>query len=423
MTTTSPVSDIVEVTATISSGISQGADFGRVMLLSADARIGLKDRIQSFSQYATIERKYPGSVMLEPARAYFSQIPAPPPLNVGKWFKEDQASIIRGTNRPTLGDLTDLGSGYTLTVNGNTATTGTLGGAANFAAVATVLQTAAVSAVTGSTVVYNATSGSFDIGLPAGTSFTTNPTGTIATLIGWDTAEIANGILAETITDALTAVETAGDFYWTVVGPDTTASSDILAVADWVIAREGKYFIYEANGVGGLTTGDTTSVFARLFAKGSDRVQVVYGSVDDGKDIAIAGKFSSIDFNGFNTLLNIHGQDLPGTMGDNLTEAQIAEIRRKNGTFYHRWAGGGIVFGGRSTSGQFVDVVYALDWMKVTVANQVFDSLRRSNRVAHTVLTAASIIFRPAAVCATRLLLRRLSNTWLATVTFIQSSA
>ena len=161
-------------------------------------------------------------------------------------------------------------------------------------------------------------------------------------------------------------------------------TADIVGIADWVTANELKYMVWEENAPAALTANETTSTFAMLAAKSANHLAVIYGGTDDGKDMAIEAQFSEVDFNGLNTLLVSHGKVLTGSAGDALTSAQIAEIERKNGSYYQKLGVGGFVVGGKATSGQWIDVVYALDWMKGTMQVEVFNALTRSRRVPQT---------------------------------------
>ena len=91
-----------------------------------------------------------------------------------------------------------------------------------------------------------------------------------------------------------------------------------------------------------------------------------------------------MDFNGFNTLLAIHGKRLNGSVGDNLTSAQIDEINRKKLNYYQKYGTVGYVTNGWAVDGQFIDINYGLDWMVNAMEIEVFNALTATRRVPQT---------------------------------------
>ena len=90
------IDEIVEINASISAGAGPGADFGRVMLVTTDTRITVENRTQEFDDIGAVADAFPSGNILEQARTYFRQVPTPPPLKVGRWYKVPQVSKLTG---------------------------------------------------------------------------------------------------------------------------------------------------------------------------------------------------------------------------------------------------------------------------------------------------------------------------------------
>ena len=403
--TTNRIDDIVQIDATISAGAGPGPDFGRVMLVTLDTSTSVENRVQVFDDIAAVAKEFPSGNVYESALAYFRQEPTPAPLKVGKWFKTAQASRVNGGAHATLATLVALTDTWTLAINGTTVTPATLAGDVSLAEVATGVQ-AAIRATAGSplgftnaTVSYIVASARFELTLGDNVIFVAPPSGTLAVNMGWSDGTVINGNDAETVAEGGAAIQGEGQFYWTCLSDDISDVADILAWANYTIAANKKYFFWDESNAGTLVTNESTGTAAQLSDLGAGHVAVIYGSEDDGKAIEIASQFSTVDFNGFNTLLAIHGKTLIGSRGDNLTSQQITELERKKINYYQRYGTIGYVVNGWSVDGQFIDVNYSLDWMVNAMEIQVFDALRSARRTPQTPAGVATIRAALRSVC------------------------
>lgn len=204
---------------------------------------------------------YFGSSSEEYARArfYFSwiskNITNAKKLQFARWAQVDAAPRIYGARLAvTLADLQLITAGtLSLTAGANTASLSAidLSGAASFAAVATILQTA-IRAATGTqfttaTVTYDAVAGAFNFvgsvaeAAPISVTVTGGPND-IATRIGWGTSAIFSpGVDATSLTDTLDAsADASTNFGSFLFMPDLT-TSEIAEVAAWNGARNVEF--------------------------------------------------------------------------------------------------------------------------------------------------------------------------------------
>ena len=292
--TTNRIDEIVQITATISAGGGPGPDFGRVMLITTDNTISIEDRVQEFDDAASVARKFPSGDVLLGAQAYFRQVPTPPPLKLGKWFRTTQISQLTGTAPDTLTALQALAATWTLSINGTTIATISLAAIASLTAMAAAIQTqirlqTGVPALANATVFFTAATGRFQLTLSNDAVFTENPNGTLANALGWDDGAIVNGNAAETIAEGMAAIVGETQFYWLVVDDSIDSATDVLAFANWAISANKKFFIWDEDDAGALVPNEEVSLGAQLALLGTGHVAVMYSGTRDGKAIGDGG--------------------------------------------------------------------------------------------------------------------------------------
>jgi hypothetical protein len=200
---------------------------------------------------------YFGSSSEEYARAlfYFSfvskNITAPQKLQFARWANVASEPRIYGTRLTSTLTALQAFSAGTLSITAGADTASLTGldfsGAASFAAVATILQTA-IRAASGdqfatAVVVYDATAGAFNF---TGTDAEAAPVAVtvtggandVATAIGWGpSAVFSPGVDVTAIADALTASADASTNFGSFLLMPTVTTDEILAAANWNAAR------------------------------------------------------------------------------------------------------------------------------------------------------------------------------------------
>lgn len=204
---------------------------------------------------------YFGSASEEYLRAlfYFSfvskNITAPQKLQFARWPKTAAAPRIYGAKLAvTLATLKLITTGtLTITAGANTANLTGLdfSGAASFAAIATILQTA-IRAATGAqfttaTVTYDATAGAFNFvgsatGAAAMSVTVTGGSNDIATRIGWGpSAVFSPGVAVATITDTLNASADGSTNFGSFLFLPTLSDDEVVEAANWNAARNVEF--------------------------------------------------------------------------------------------------------------------------------------------------------------------------------------
>jgi hypothetical protein len=67
-----------------------------------------------------------------------------------------------------------------------------------------------------------------------------------------------------------------------------------------------------------------------------------------------------------------------------LTQRQVSNVENKNATWYMTTAGVPMTSNGQVASGEYIDVVHGLDWLKARIQNLVFTALNNVDKVPYT---------------------------------------
>jgi len=192
---------------------------------------------------------------------YFSwiskEITRPRKLSFGRWVETNQAPMIYGGRlTQTLAQLKTITAlGFALTMGGVTNQIDSLdfSGAADLAAIATIIQTKIRTKTglqwTAATVTYNATRGSFDLvggsAVAADISVEAPSSGDdISSAIAWlvsDDAIWSDGKLAESITDTLTLSDSISDNFGSFLFIPSLTIDQVIEAAEWNLAQNVKY--------------------------------------------------------------------------------------------------------------------------------------------------------------------------------------
>lgn len=139
-----PLSRVVDVRASISPSAPLRPEFGRTLLITTQGA-SLRPpnhRTMAFSDLIGVATIVPTtSSLYKKATEYFTQRPYPKDLVIGRWMDTAQTAQILGGTHGTLAAMQALSAG-SLTMSGQTASAIDLSSTANFAAVATAVQTA-----------------------------------------------------------------------------------------------------------------------------------------------------------------------------------------------------------------------------------------------------------------------------------------
>ncbi|MCK5607377.1 DUF3383 family protein [Candidatus Pacearchaeota archaeon] len=406
------IDKIVRVTSQITGGGVLRRDFGILMFVTTDASV-LGTGSNRIAVVANADDASIFALGTEPRTAMdilYQQVPFPKNCVIGRWINADVEGELLGVEPSAfsvLNAISDasfecLGEDFTLidlTVPADLAGIATL--------IETALQTSAQAQLVAATCTYNVTEGRFEV--KTGTTgvdalltvfSTTDPlVGTdISTLIGLDSlATLNQGAAEETITEAIEAIIALNDSPFFITLEDTIIDEPTLSeVRAWVQARAYMFFMdnFEA---GALTPDESSSVLATFFALQPDKVVSMWSETEDYKAVSFAGRYSSVNFAGANTLITGNLKELPGTLSDDISTTAQAELERKYSNYYAPFFSTGSppvngVFNGTTMKPNvWADVQYFLQWAVNAVRVDVFNLLRNSNKVPQTEAGMAAI--------------------------------
>ncbi len=216
-----------------------------------------------------------------------------------------------------------------------------------------------------------------------------------ASALGLDSASgggIAQGQAAETIEGAMDAISGLDDgWYFVTVDSGIRLGSDLLALSRWVQAKTHMLAL-DVVDEGVLTPNESTSLAAQLSALEQERTFLVWSRTRDNKALSLAGRLSSVNFDGEDTLITPKFKSLPRTVSDIVTTAQKKELDRKWVGYYTRFGPDAIFAEGWTQAGDWIDVRYWLDWITKAMQSEVYTLLRQHpTRVPQTAEGLASI--------------------------------
>ena len=219
----------------------------------------------------------------------------------------------------------------------------------------------------------------------------------VASALGLDSASggiITQGHVSEAIEEAMDAINGLDDsWYFVSLDSGITAAIDLLALSRWVQAANNYMLALDVTGDSVLVQGESTSLAAQIAALEQERTFLVWSRTADHKALSLAGRLSTVNFDGQNTLITAKFKSLPGTVPDLLTTAQKEELDRKRVNHYSPFAMDAIFAEGWTLRpGTWIDVRYWLDWLVNAIQTEVYNLLRQHpTRVPQTNQGIASI--------------------------------
>ena len=216
-----------------------------------------------------------------------------------------------------------------------------------------------------------------------------------ASALGLDNASggsIDPGHASETIREAMDVISGLDDsWYFVAVDSGITTRADLLSLSRWVQTK-AHMLALDLVDEGVLTPNESTSLAAQLSSLEQQRTFLVWSRTRDNKALSLAGRLSSVNFDGQNTLITPKFKSLPRTVSDIVTAAQKKELDRKWVGYYTRFGPDAIFAEGWTQAGDWIDVRYWLDWIISAIQDEVYNLLRQHpTRVPQTAEGLASI--------------------------------
>lgn len=405
-----PVSKILNINVNLSPLAAQALPFNTLLIMGDSNVIGTTDRLRIYSSLTEVASDF-GTLAPEylAASLFFSQIPEPANVYIGRWAQSATSGQLVGglinTAGQSMANWTGIVAGsFNIAVDGGVGSDVTglnFSAAANLNAVAADIQ-AAVRALAGAfanvSVVWNSNSEQFIF-----TSGTTGVTSTVAALTAAATGvdisaqlkgtattltETTLGSAAET---ALAAVQAADElktqWYGLMFASTHITDNDHLAIAAFVEAAgagTGNPHLY------GISTGENTALVSsdassigfQLKALGYNRTFTQWSSSSPYAVASMFGRMFTVNFDMQNATITLQFKVEPGVVAESLTSAQAAALDTNHYNYYVNFNNNtAIVLNGQVASGVFIDDVWGTDWLANRIQTDMWNTLLANNKV------------------------------------------
>jgi hypothetical protein len=356
------LSDIVNINISAATASPSRPSFGTPLLLAYHT-VGAPGRVLTFKSQAEVEQASLPAHVERATSMIFAQNPRPKTVKIGR-----RGNVFSETFRFTP-TVTTAGFVYSLTIDGTTVSVTVQSGDA----VADICDDL-VAAINATSVTMTATDGTTHVDLAS------DATGIAHTITG-RTPELSveNRTADPGIAADLSAVELEdGDWYALLL--DSNSEAEIAAASTWIETRE-KMLIAQASDSGCEAALTTTDVLSDLAAVDRYRTGSLFK-----RD---AGTFAAAGWAG-GRLTADPGSDtwafktIRGATADKLTSTVSDAVKAKSGNTYETIAGTNVTMPGVSASGEYLDIVRGIDWLRSEMRVDVFTLLVNNPKLPYT---------------------------------------
>lgn len=180
---------------------------------------------------------------------------------------------------------------------------------------------------------------------------------------------------------ALAAIQAENDtWYFVSIVPVASADTEALQVAAWTEAQTKIFF--SQSGDSDILTSATDDQGSALKALGYNRTATLYRPTSKASEYSEAGwvgegaPFAP----GSSTWAY---KDIVGSTPDSMTTAQKSAAHGKNVNTFTTVAGADITEKGRVASGEWIDVIIGLDWLKARLQETVYGALVANRKISY----------------------------------------
>lgn len=418
-----PISRLVNVSVNMTPLAAQAQNLSTLLMLGTSNVIDVEERMRTYSSIASVAADF-GTSAPEylSASLWFQQAPQPTEFKIGRWALEDtQARLVGGTLSAAQQDIdvwtvvTDGKFKITIDSVEYTIAPASFAAATNLNAVAVLIQTALDAAVAGSTCVWNATFQRFQIesgtaGATSTLSFASAPaTGTdISEMLGMTSdfsgAYIAQGMDAETAAEATALFDiNFGQTWYGLMIPEIEDAADHLAVAAYIESANNKH-VYGVTTTesGVLSPVSTDDIAYQLEALAFKRTACQYSSSSAYAVASLYGRILTTNYNANNTVITLMYKQEPGIVAETINETQLDALEAKKCNIFVEYNNDtAIIQNGVMASGDFIDEITGIDWLAITIQNQVYNLLYTNpTKIPQTDAGNNQIIVAIEAVCS-----------------------
>ncbi len=391
-----PISRLVSVLVNLAPSAAQSQNLNSLLVLGSSSVIDAVERYRTYASLASVTADF-GTTGPEynAAKLYFSQVPQPAQLLVGRWVK---TASVGGLKCATLSVATQAMTTWTGITNGTFTYSKDGGGptnvtALNFSAASTLTAVAAIiqAALTGVTVVWNPSFQRFEFasnttGATSAISFLT-PTGSgtdISALLGGQAASsgayVYAGLAAETALAAVALFDGNYGQKWYGLEIPEAVDADPLAVAGFIEGTNAKHTYWvNTQSAGVLVAADTTNIAYQLKGLGYNRTFTQYSSGTAYAVASAAGRALTVDYTGNSTVIALMYKQEPGVTSEALNVTQVGALEGFNCNVFVAYDNNtSIIERGTMASGVRSDVITGTDWFVVTLQTALYNALYTS---------------------------------------------
>lgn len=419
MTSALPVSRLINVSVNLSPAGATFPNFNSCLILGTSLIIDVVTRMRRYTSLAQVATDF-GTVAQEylAALLWFQQAPAPTSILIGRWANAASAGQLFGGTLTATNTLIATWNAITtgsfkITIDGGVEQSLTglnFSAAANLNAVATIID----GPLTGSTFAYNAVYNRFEVtsattGAASAVTFATagasgvDISSTLAMRSTSSGAYQAGGIAAESALAAVTIFENLFSSQWYAIVIPSAVNADSQAVAAFIEASTTLHF----HGVtsqesGALSSASTTDIAYLLQAGAYNKSTVQYSSTSPYAVMSLLGRILTTNWSGNNTAITLMYKQEPGITAETLTENQIAVLNTKNCNVFVAYNNNtAIIEQGKCASGQFIDTVIGVDWLRAQIQTNLYTLLYGSTtKIPQTDAGNHQLATQIAAACA-----------------------
>lgn len=182
-------------------------------------------------------------------------------------------------------------------------------------------------------------------------------------------------------TDLAAILAADGDWYGLLL--DSSSSAEVSAAAAWVESNK-KVFGYVTSDTAHLSTGSTSAIAYTLKTAGYTRTDGIYRAALGTSTAWSAAAWMASQFVRAPGNATAAYKTLAGIEPDALTAAERAAMESCSLNFYTTAGGVAITYPGKTASGEWIDVVRDLDWMRARLQEAVYAVLVANGKVPFT---------------------------------------
>jgi hypothetical protein len=393
MPTTLPISRLIRTSVNLTPAGALSQNLSTMLILSNAAVIDVAERYRTYSSISGVVADF-GSTTPEYAAAnlWFQQTPQPTTLKIGRMAATASNGTLRGAPltvaEQALANFTAVASGgFSYSRNGGASTNVAainLTGAANLSAVAALV----TAALTGVTVVWNATALRFEAtssttGVGSSVSFFGSPaagtdiSGLLKMRGSSSGAYVSDGVAAETPVAAVAFFDLNYGQTWYALMVLGAVNADHLAIAALVESMANKHvYGVTTQEAGSLVAVTTTDIGYQLSQLGYNRTFVQYSSASAYAVASLLARILTTNYTGNQTVITLAYKLEPGITPEyiNTNQADVLKAKRVNAFLAHD-NDTSIILNGVACSGVFIDTIIGTDWLATTLQNIMYNAL------------------------------------------------